>query len=165
MKIVECNEEQFKRDFIPLIIELWSSKFNPDSAEHQAWLSRKIHANFVNFGVAVCAYSDADEPVGYLWYWQQPELDGAPYLQKAAHIIQMGLFEKYQRQGIGKKLLDEVCRRAKENGGEVLYTDTYAHDNMQAMTFYLKNKFVPVSYHVGVHGLDDWGQVYLYKVL
>lgn len=166
MKITECNEEQFKKDFMPLIIDLWyGDKFDPDNQQHNDWIQRKIHATFVNFGAAICVYSDNGESIGYLWYQHDTGIEGVAFSGKAAHIIQMGLYEQYQRQGIGTMLLDDVCRRIKGNGGECLYTDTYANDNLQPMAFYIKNGFVPIAYHIGLNGANDWGQVYFYKKL
>ena len=166
MKIIECNEEQLKKDFMPLIIELWyGNKFNPDKQQHIDWINRKIHATFVNFSVAICAYNDEKEPIGYLWYQHDTGIEDVAFSGKAAHIIQMGLYDKYYRQGIGTMLLDDVCQRIKENGGEYLYTDTYAYDNLQAMAFYIKNKFIPIAYHIGLNGTDEYGQVVMYKKL
>jgi ribosomal protein S18 acetylase RimI-like enzyme len=166
MKIIECNEEKIKQDFLPLIIDLWyGNKFNPQNKQHVDWLHRKIHATFIDFGIAICAYSDEGKPIGYLWYQHDTGIEGVAFSGKAAHIIQIGLYEQYQRQGIGTKLLNDVCRRIKKNGGECLYTDTYANDNDQPMIFYIKNNFIPIAYHIGLNGANDFGQVCLYKKL
>ena len=50
------------------------------------------------------------------------------------------------------------------NGGECLYVDTCA-GNVGAIRYYVKQGFIPVAYHPGENGLDDKGQVYLYKQL
>jgi ribosomal protein S18 acetylase RimI-like enzyme len=166
MKIVECNEEHLKKDFLPLIIDLWyGDKFNQNNHQHVEWLHKKIHVNFANFSVAICVYSDEGEPVGYLWYQHDTGIEGVAFSGKAAHIIQMGLYEQYQRQGIGTMLLNNVSHRIKGNGGESLYTDTYANDNLQPMSFYIKNNFIPIAYHIGLNGTNDYGQVFMYKKL
>ena len=165
MKIIECDEQKFRNDFMSEIIDSWcGDKFMPENKQHVEWLDKKIHASFVDFGIAICVYSDDDEPIGYLWYKHDTGMDGVSFSGKDAHILQFGLFEQFQNQGIGTKLLDDVCRRIKEAGGECLYTDTYAY-NVDAMIFYVKRKFIPVTYHMGENGVNDLGQVYFYRVL
>lgn len=165
MKIVECSEAVFRNEFMPMIVDLWcGDKYNPQNKQHVEWLDRKIRASFVNFGIVLCAYTDEHEPVGYIWYKHDTGMQGVSFSGKDAHIIQMGLFEQFQRQGIGTKLLDAACKSIKAAGGECLYTDTYA-DNDDSMMFYIKRKFIPVAYHPGEDGTNDLGQVYLYKVL
>jgi ribosomal protein S18 acetylase RimI-like enzyme len=165
MKIIECNENNFRNDFMPMIIDLWCcDKFNPQNPQHVEWLDKRIHAAFIDFSTALCAYTDNNEPIGYLWYKHDTGMEGVSFSGKDAHIIQLGLFDNYQRQGIGSKLLEEACKRIKNNGGECLYTDTYA-DNDDSTIFYIKKKFIPVAYHPGEDGINDLGQVYFYKVL
>jgi len=165
MKIIQCDEQTFRDDFMPMIIDLWcGDKFIPENPQHAAWLDRRIHVSFVNFSVALCAYSDAGETMGYLWYRHDTGMEGVSFSGKNAHIIQVGLFDRFQRQGIGTKLLTCACERIKAAGGECLYTDTYAGDD-DAMLFYIKRKFIPVAYHPGEDGVNDLGQVYLYKTL
>ena len=165
MEIVEIPETEFRSDFMPMIIDLWcGDKYNPQNKQHAEWLDRKIHASFVNFGTALCAYTDDHEPIGYLWYTHDIGMEDVSFLGKDAHIVQLALHERFQRQGIGTKLLDEACKRIKVAGGECLYTDTYAA-NDDSMIFYIKRKFIPIAYHPGEDGVNDLGQVYLYKVL
>jgi len=165
MTITQCGEQKFRDDFLPMIIDLWcGDKFISENPQHAAWLDRRIHASFVNFGVALCAYTDAGEPMGYLWYRYDTGMEGVSFSGKDAHIIQLGLYEQFQGQGVGTKLLDRACESIKAAGGECLYTDTYA-DNDDSMLFYIKRKFIPVAYHPGEDGVNDLGQVYLYKVL
>ncbi len=165
MKIIECSEVQFRRDFMPIIIDLWcGNKYQPNNPQHVAWLDKSISARFADFGVALCAYNDDDTPIGYIWYKHDTGMEGVSFSGKYAHIIQMGLFDQYQGKGIGTKLMDEACRRIKSNGGECLYTDTYAKRD-GSMTFYIKRGFIPMAHMQGLNGVNDLGQVYLYKAL
>jgi len=166
IQIIEQNEAQFKKDFLPIIIDMWyGNEFNPQNKQHTGWLDRKIHAAFVNFGTAVCAYSDSGEPLGFLWYQHDTGIEGVSFSGKAAHIIQIGLYDHHQRKGIGTMLLGEVCNRIKQNGGECLYTDTYATDSREPIIFYIKNKFIPVAHLPGLNGVNDSGQFFLYKII
>jgi ribosomal protein S18 acetylase RimI-like enzyme len=165
MKIIQCNEEKFKKDFLPMIIYLWcGNKFNSNNSQHNKWLNQKINASFVDFGIALCAYTDEDEPIGYIFYKHDTGMDGVNISGKDAHIIQFGLYEKHRNKGIGTKLLDEACKNIKDNEGECLYTDTYSKNN-DSMIYYIKRGFIPIAYHLGENGINDLGQIYLYKIL
>jgi len=165
MKIIECNEEQFTNDFFDLIVGLWyGDKYNPKNPQHIEHVKRKIHVTFEDFSVALCAYTDEDEPIGFFWYKHDTGIEGVKFSGKDAHIISCELFEKYQRQGIGTMLLNEVCRRIKANGCECLYTDTYTK-NWDSMIFYIKRGFIPVALFPGLNGIKDDGQVFMYKKL
>ena len=165
MKIMECNEPQFVADFFPMIVDLWyADKYNPDNEQHVAWIKRKIHVTYEDFSVALCAYTDDNKPIGFFWYKHDTGLVDVEFCGKTAHIISCGLFDEYQRQGIGTILLDEVCKKVKANGGECLYTDTYTA-NSDSMMFYIKRKFIPVALLPGLNGFNDDGQVLMYRKL
>ena len=165
MKIIECNENQFVNDFFPLIVDLWySDKYNPQNVQHVELVQRKIHVTFENFSTAICAYTDNGEPIGFFWYKHETGLEGVRFCGKDAHIISCGLFDKFQRKGIGTILLEEICKRIKANGGECLYTDTYTA-NDDSIIFYIKRKFIPVALLPGLNGLNDDGQVFMFKKL
>ena len=163
MKLIEGNESKFVNDFFAMIVDLWcADKYNPENAQHVDWVKKKIHVTFENFSIALCAYTDDNEPIGFFWYKHDTGIEGVSFSGKDAHIISCGLYEQFQRQGIGTVLLDEVCKRIKNNGGECLYTDTYAA-NDDSMMFYIKRKFIPVALLPGLNGISDDGQVFMYK--
>ena len=165
MKIIECDEKQFADDFFPMIVDLWyADKYDPQNKQHVEWVKRKIHVTFEAFSVALCAYTDDNEPIGFFWYQHDTGLENVRFNGKDAHIISCGLFDRFQRQGIGTLLLDEVCKKIKANGGECLYTDTYTA-NWDSMVFYIKRQFIPVALLPGLNGIDDDGQVFLYRKL
>lgn len=163
MIIRECDERQFSKDFFPLIVDLWyADKYNPQNPQHAAWVKRKIHVTFQDFSVALCAYTDDEEPIGFFWYKHDTGLENVSFTGKDAHIISCGLFEPFQRQGIGTMLLNEMCKRIKDNGGECVYTDTYTA-NDDSMIFYIKRGFIPVALLPGLNGIQDEGQVFMYR--
>ena len=165
MKILECSEGKFVNDFFDLIVGLWyGDKYDPQNKQHIEHLKRRIQVTFDDFSVALCAYTEKDEPMGFFWYKHDTGLDGVSFSGKDAHIISCELHEKYQRQGFGTALLAEVCKRVKANGGECLYTDTYTK-NDDSMIVYIKWGFVPVALLPGLNGINDSGQVFMYKVL
>ena len=165
MKIIECNEKLFVDDFFDLIVGLWyGDKYDAQNMQHIGHIKRKIHVSFEDFSVALCAYTEENEPIGFFWYKHDTGLEGVGFSGKDAHIISCELLEKFQRQGIGTLLLNEVCSRVKANGGECLYTDTYT-GNDDSMIFYIKRGFVPVALLPGLNGINDDGQVFMYKKL
>jgi ribosomal protein S18 acetylase RimI-like enzyme len=84
--------------------------------------------------------------------------------REKATIVMFGLFEQYRSQGLGQQLVDEAVKYSQQNGAECLYVDTYAN-NPGAISYYVKNGFLPVAYHPSENGLNDKGQVYLCKEL
>ncbi len=83
---------------------------------------------------------------------------------KKAAIIMLEISNKYQRRGLGSELLKRVCDDIVDNGGDCLYTDTYL-PNKSAIKFYIENDFMPVAVHECVNGIEDSGQIYLYRKL
>jgi ribosomal protein S18 acetylase RimI-like enzyme len=165
VKIIQCNENKFKNDFLPIIIDLWcGNKFNLNNDQHKEWLNRKINASFIDFGIALCAYTDEDEPIGFIFYKHDTGIECVDFSGKNAQIIQFGLYEKYRNRGFGTKLLEEACKNIKNNNGECLYTDTYSKNN-DSMIYYIKRGFMPIAYHLGENGINDLGQIYFYKIL
>jgi len=162
VKIILCNEEIFKKDFLPLIIDLWcGNKYIPSNRQHKNWLNQKIHASFIDFGVALCAYTMENEPIGYIFYKHDTGIEGVSFSYENANIIQIGLFKKFRNQGIGTKLLEKACEKIKDNKGKYLYTDTNSDNNINIFIFYIKRGFIPM----GENGINGNGQIYFYKNL
>ena len=165
MKIIECNEEKFVNDFFDLIVGLWyGDKYDKQNKQHVEHIKRKIHVTFEDFSVALCAYTDESESIGFFWYKHDTGIEGVSFSGKDAHIISCELHEKFQRQGIGTLMFNEVCKRVKANGGECIYTDTYTA-NGDSMIVYIKWGFIPVALLPGLNGIKDSGQVFMYKIL
>lgn len=165
MRIRYLDQQQFLVDFLSLIAELECGKhYDGANQQHVQWLAGRIAGLYAIGGKAICLYSDAGQPMGYLLLLHDPGPDGVRCFGKKATIAQFGLFAQYRSQGIGGTLLREVEDYAARNGAECLYVDTYA-GNAGAIRYYVKQGFTPVACHPGENGLDDRGQVYLYKEL
>ena len=76
----------------------------------------------------------------------------------------LGLVANHRSQGLGSILLRAAERFLIERGCKCRYVDTHA-GNTGAIRYYTKEGLIPVAYHPGENGLDDKGQVYLYKEL
>ena len=162
IKIIQCNEEKFKQDFLPIIIDLWcGNKYISNNEQHNNWLNQKINASFIDFGVVLCAYTMENEPIGYIFYKHDTGMEGVSFSCENANIIQIGLFEKFRNQGIGTKLLNEACKKIKSNNGRYLYTDTNSDNNVDTFIFYIKKGFIPI----GENGINGIEQIYFYKKL
>lgn len=57
-----------------------------------------------------------------------------------AYIYDMGISPEYQRQGLGKALIAEVCKYCKENGFEDAYVEAEM-DDIDAVNFYKKTNY------------------------
>ena len=57
-----------------------------------------------------------------------------------AYIYDMGVSPDYQRQGLGKALVAEVCNFCKQNNFEDAYVEAES-DDIDAVRFYRKTKF------------------------
>lgn len=165
MKMICCEAEQFYHDFFSLIIDLdCGDKFCEENPQHVEWMKKRIHNSLLDYGTLLGAYSDDGLPIGFIWYKHDTGLEGVGHSGKCAHIRLFGLFEEYRGNGIGTALLNEACRRIKENGGECLYVDTY-RENKDAVAYYVKQDFFPVAQLPGLNGIEDDPQTLLYKVL
>ena len=165
MRITYLEHDEFLRDFLPLIAELECGKhFDATNPQHVEWIDRRVRALYALSGYALCLYSDGGAAVGFLFLLHDRGLEGVRCFGKKATIAMFGLFPEYRSKGLGALLLREAEARALHHGGECIYVDTYA-GNDGAIRFYKREGFTEVAYHPGENGLDDVGQVYLYKVL
>ena len=57
-----------------------------------------------------------------------------------AYIYDVGVTPDFQGQGLGKALIEEVCRYCKENGFEDAYVEAES-DDIDAVNFYRKTKY------------------------
>ena len=164
MNILFQDYQNFFKDFYKLIIELeCGNHFDKNEKQHEEWLSRRIKYLF-EFGNAICLYTDSNKPIGFIFLEFDKGLKNVNCFGKKATIKMFGLFSEYRSNNIGKQLLDESEKYLRSEGCECLYVDTYA-ENSGAIRYYSKNGFIPISYHPGENGINDKGQVYLYKVL
>ena len=163
MMIKHIDQKTFYDDFLPLIVELECGQhYNPSNEQHVNWLKRRIDALCVGGGIAFGLYSEENKPLGFLFLLFDEGLEGVRCFGKKGNIAMFGLFSEARSKGLGKLLLREAEEYIRKNGGECLYVDTYAA-NSGAIRYYIKQGFIPVAYHPGENGLDDKGQVYLYK--
>ena len=165
MEIRHLEKQELLRDFLPLIVELECGKhYDAGNSQHVEWISRRLDALYAMAGRAICLYSERKCSIGFLFFLHDRGLEGVRCFGKKATIAMFGLFPEHRSKGIGSTLLRAAETHLRRNGCECLYVDTYA-GNTGAIRYYTKEGFTPVAYHPGENGLDDKGQVYLYKEL
>ena len=165
MKIEYQEPERFYNDFLSLIAELeCGDHYDPANQQHVSWLKRRVSALYASGATAICLYCDEGKPLGFLLLVFDPGLAGVRCFGNKATIALFGLFEEFRSKGLGASLLAEAEAYTTRNGGECLYVDSYAAMS-RSIRYYIKQGFIPVAYHPGENGLDDKGQVYLYKEL
>ncbi len=165
MPIIHQDEHHFYQDFLPLITELECGRhYDPGNPQHVAWLKHRIATLYASGAHAICLYSDAHEPLGFLLLHHDPGLEGVRCFGVKGTIVTLGLVEGHRGQGLGPQLLREAERYLRERGAACLYVDTYP-DNTGAVRFYVREGFLPVGVHPLENGKGDLGQVYLYKEL
>jgi ribosomal protein S18 acetylase RimI-like enzyme len=165
VQIRYLEREQFLLDFHPLIVELeCGDHYDATNSQHVAWIIRRVGALYAMGGNAISLYSDDGVPMGFLFLVHDCGLENVRCFGKKATIAMFGLFPAYRAKGLGATLLQEAEQYLLRNGAECLYVDTYA-ENAGAIRYYVREGFVQTAYHPGENGLDDKGQVYLYKEL
>ena len=165
MQIQYLEQEPFLCDFHPLIVELECGRhYDAANLQHVEWITKRIRARYARGGNAICLYSDEGIPLGFLFLLHDRGLENVPCFGKKGTIAMLGLFPEYRSKGMGAYLLREAEEYLMRNGGQCLYVDTCA-GNTGAIRYYIREGFIPVGYHPGENGLDDKGQVYLYKEL
>jgi len=164
MTIKYQEYEIFYKDFYELIIELeCGSHFDKKENQHEEWLRKRIKYLF-EYGKAICLYSENDQPIGFIFIEYDKGLKNVRCFGKRATIKMFGLFPDQRSNHLGKQLLDECEKYLLSEGCECIYVDTYAK-NTGAIRYYTKQGFIPTAYHPGDNGVEDKGQVYLYKYL
>ena len=163
MRIDYLEQDRFFRDFLPLIAELLcGTHYDGANEQHVRWLRDRVAAFYALSGTAICLLTDPGEPVGFIFILHDKGLEGVRCFGKVAIIEMFGLLPEHRSKGLGETLLLEAEAHSKRRGAQCLYVNTYAR-NAGAIRYYTKHGFIPVAYHPGENGIDDRGQVYLYK--
>ncbi len=132
MEIKKINQDQVE-DFRSLI-NIFKEVFeNTDEIPGNTYLlTLLLNPNFTVFVVKI-----NNTVVGgltiytlYQYYSEKP----------LAYIYDVGITSTYQRKGLGKALMEEVCRFCEQNGFETAYVEAEADDE-QAVSFYRKTRY------------------------
>jgi len=103
---------------------------------------KKYFTDLLNDNESVCLFAEAEgKVIGYIA--ASPKEIGyrnSKYLE----IDNMGVVPEYRSGGIGKQLMDECVRIAKERGFEKVYVNAY-FQNTKAIEFYKRNGFSEID--------------------
>lgn len=101
------------------------------------------------FGAGVLvACDDDDECMGYLMY---------QIVFEVAEILRIATDMDFQKQGVGKGLLDEFDKLCREKGAERILLEVRA-DNAPAIRLYERQGFYQIDVRKGYYK-DEWGAV------
>ena len=161
------NENEFYNTFLNEICDVQcGSHYDPANPQHVEWLKNFIKILYLRGGEALCLYTDENEPVGFIYLLHDKGLESVDCFEAKATIVMFEVKEEHRRKGYGKLLCQEAEKHLRKRGASCLYTDTPDDpDDRDALTFYIRNGFAPVGFHLCENGKDDVAQVYLFKYL
>lgn len=116
------------------LIDIFRVVFENDEPAASDELLEKLLSN-PNFFVFVVLLNN--EVVGGLTIYVLHRYFGT---KPIAYIYDVGVSPEFQRQGLGKALIAEVCNFCKKNGFEDAYVEAES-DDIDAVSFYRKTKF------------------------
>jgi ribosomal-protein-alanine N-acetyltransferase len=108
--IGEIEIEKMKLKDLPRVIEIELTSFSTPWS-HYAFLSELRDNHFAHYVVAKLKMHDKEEPeiVGYAGMW---------IVMNEAHITNIAVAPDYRGMGIGKLLMENMMKLAKENGAD-----------------------------------------------
>ena len=93
----------------------------------------------------LCFVADCDNTLGGFLLGATVEKAGTAW--NYGHIIWLGVRDRHQKVGVGKRLFDVFKRRMLQRGIRILVADTQA-DNHAALTFLRRQGFSQAAEHV-----------------
>lgn len=157
-------EEEFS-PFFKLMAEVeCGNHFDFDNPNHIEWLKKRIATHFYRGTKFWGYYSDTGEPFGFAALLIEDYPEGIICQGQKCELLDIAIFQKYRKKGIGSELLKYSEEYAKKLNIFCMYMSTYAKD-YQVISFYGKNGFVPVATLPDVHGPNDEGIVFMRKIL
>lgn len=114
-----------------------------------AWDSLAVSEVLGQYGAGVLiACDDGDELMGYLIY---------QVVFEVAEVLRIATDMDFQKQGVGKGLLDEFEKLCKDKGVERILLEVRA-DNSSAIRLYERQGFYQIDVRKGYYK-DEWGAV------
>lgn len=114
-----------------------------------AWDALSVGQVLGQFGAGVLiAENDDDDIMGYLIY---------QIVFEVAEVLRIATDPDFQKQGVGKGLLDEFDKLCKDKGAERILLEVRA-DNAPAIRLYERQGFYQIDVRKGYYK-DEWGVV------
>jgi GNAT superfamily N-acetyltransferase len=117
-------ERQAQLDWLTAMLE------SPPAA-NAVWLVAEVEGEAVGD-----AYAQLHEPLEDAAV--QPQLDVG---RRRAHLDYLAVEERYRGRGVGGRLLQAVEDWARENGAELMFTETNLRSNVGAVEFYERHGY------------------------
>ncbi len=103
---------------------------------------KKYFTDLLNNGNAICLFAEADcKVIGFV---TASHLEDRYRKSKYIEIGYLGVIPEYHSKGIGKILMDECIRIAKNRGFQKVYLNSYFR-NTKAIDFYKRNGFLEID--------------------
>lgn len=125
------------------VVELHKRAFAPDQLRRTIFCSSRVH----RFLASLVSYPKAQRAHQFLGAWFDQDLVGYAHyrvLKNSLHLNQIVVHPDHQGKGIGRRLVDEWWRRARELDLPFVSLDVNA-DNTKPYEWYLRIGLNPVS--------------------
>ena len=96
-------------------------------------------------GLIVCEFQS--EYAGFLYWYLEVAPDFDPEVKKYGYIEELQVLERFQRKGVGRKMLGYALEKMKESGVQAIYLRT-REGNTPAQNLYESVGFRPFSRHI-----------------
>jgi aminoglycoside 3-N-acetyltransferase I len=129
IKKLESGEVGSFEELIEIFREVFENDFKTPSREHLSKLLK--NPDFMVFAAELNGKIVGGLTVYVLHQYYNPK--------PLAYIYDVGVSPSFQGQGVGKKLMKEVCDYCKANGFDAAYVEAELDDN-EAINFYRKTQ-------------------------
>ena len=158
--IREISQSEFE-PFVELMGEVeCGTEFDPANPEHDAWIREAISHRY-GAGARFYALYEDDAPAAVAGFVIEKILTTK---WSRCELLDIGVIKKHRRKGYGTVLLAFVEDQARAAGCWSLHLKTYSAD-YEAVAFYMRNGYAVVGNVESTNGPDDFGDVWLAKVL
>ena len=136
--IVEINDSKVITDIINKAFLTIAHQFNltkENAPRHPAFITYEVIENQLNKGFKLYGYINNDQIVGCVGYWTDNN--------GINHIERLATLPEYRHLGIGKKLMNFVENKIKENNG--IIAEVHVLDkNLLLIEWYKKLNYVKI---------------------
>ncbi|MDL2219423.1 GNAT family N-acetyltransferase [Ruminococcaceae bacterium OttesenSCG-928-O06] len=161
--MVKIIDAELLRAAPQLVAFVEADALDAQNPAHATWLREKL-TRLEQGGAVFFGYFAGGRLAGFASIqveMRPPEVCGG---WGSCELLQIGVEEQSRRQGAGKALLRAIEEYLAPKHIYCLYLHTYARDR-RAISFYLKNRFVPAGTVPHVYGPGAEGMLFLVRRL
>jgi GNAT superfamily N-acetyltransferase len=160
--IKKIDKNELLKAFYDILAEVeFGNHFDKQNEQHVKILNDRIEHGLSKGAVFFGMFEDnKTDPIGFITVLKNFHL----FHRNDCEILEIGVNQKYQRQGYGSRLLKHVESYYKDDDLHCIFVKTYAAD-YKVIYFYGKNRYVPVSVIPDTNGPGDEGTIIMRKIL